>query len=337
MTDVPGVRVGHQDVRTSPDVVSGVTAVRFDQLGADRRTLPAAIAVGNGHGKLIGATQVAELGCLETPIVLTATLSTFLAADALTGWVLRQPGYEDTVTLNPLVAECNDSWLSDIRARAVTTAHVEQALESATAERPAEGAIGAGSGMVCMGYKGGIGTASRTTEMAGSPATVGALVLTNFSGSLRVGTQDFKAAQVLGPGGPNDAHGDRPASNAPHTQGNSCIVLLVTDAPIDARQLARIARRGVFALGRVGASYSHGSGDYGIAVSTAEPAPALADHLLDPLLTAALEAAEAALVSSLLAAETTPGKAGRTAHGLPRDVLSRADAEQPTSPGHIRP
>lgn len=331
-----GVRVGHHDVRADPDVVSGVTAVRFDALTPDRRTLPAAIYVGNGHGKLVGSTQVDELGALETPIVLTSTLSTFLAADALVGWVLRQPGHEETTTLNPLVAECNDGWLSDIRARAVTTADVEAALEGAVAERPAEGAVGAGSGMVCMGFKGGIGTASRVVDADGVGGTVGALTLTNFGGDLRIGSRDLAAADVLGEGGSQEAHGRRRRLSEPHTQGNSCIVLLVTDAPVDARQLGRIAHRGVFAMGRVGASYSHGSGDYGIAVSTAEPAAAIPDHLLDPLLTAALEASEAALVSSLLAAETTSGRGGRVARGLPPDVLSRAGAEPPTTPGPTR-
>lgn len=337
LTDVAGVRVGHHDVRHGSEVVTGVTAVRFDALESGRRSLPAGVFVGNGHGKLVGSTQVDELGALETPIVLTSTLSAFLAADALVGWVLRQPGHEQTTTLNPFVAECNDGWLSDIRARAITTGDVEAALDTARAERPAEGAVGAGSGMVCMGYKGGVGTASRVTELNGAAVTVGALTLTNFGGDLRVGTHDLATQHVLGDGGSHEAHGGRRRPSEPHTQGNSCIVLLVTDAPVDARQLGRLAHRGVFAMGRVGASYSHGSGDYGVAVSTAEPSPALADHLLDPLLTAALETSEAALVSSLLSAETTQGHHGRVAHGLPIEALSPAGAEQPTTPGPARP
>lgn len=333
ITDVAGVRVGHRDVRPQREVVSGVTAVRFEALDAGRRSLPAGLAVGNGHGKLIGGTQVSELGTLETPVVLTSTLSAFAAADALVGWVLRRPGQERTTTLNPVVAECNDGWLSDIRARAVTASDVEHALDHASSERPAEGAVGAGSGMVCMGYKGGIGTASRTAELDGIPVTVGALVLTNFGGRLRIGSLDLAADTVLGTGSSHEAHGRGKPMSEPHTQGNSCIVLLATDAAVDARQLTRLARRGVFSMGRVGASYSHGSGDYGLAVSTAEPTAALADHLLDPLLAATFEASEAALVSSLLAAETTYGQAGRVAFGLPADTLSRADAGPQTTPG----
>lgn len=330
ITDVGGVRVGHQDVRRPPDIVTGVTAVRFAALESARRTLPAAVEVGNGHGKLVGVTQLRELGEIETPIILTSTLSTFLAADVLVDWVLRQPGHERTTTLNPVVAECNDGWLSDIRARAITAADVTAALEAADptltgAERPAEGCVGAGSGMICMGYKGGIGTASRQAVIDGRPVTVGALALTNFGGRLRIGPLDLDADDVLG-----NAAGrpSRPEQSAdPRTIANSCIILLITDAPVDARQLGRLARRGVFSLGRVGAGYWHGSGDYGIAVSTAVPAPALPDHQLDPLLTAALESAEAAILSSLIAARTTSGRRGRVAYGLPHDLLDRTQLD----------
>lgn len=328
ITDVAGVRVGHTDVRLGPapdgahDVATGVTAVVFDQLSGERRSLPANLAVGNGHGKLVGATQLVELGALETPIVLTSTLSTFAAADALVDWVLRRPGQAATTTLNPLVAECNDGWLSDIRARAITADHVHAALDGAQGGVPAEGAVGAGSGMVCLGYKGGIGTSSRTARLGDDAVTVGALALTNFSGDLRVGSLDLAAGAVLGAGGPDDAHGRASAATKePHTQGNSCIVLLVTDAAVDARQLRRVAQRGVLAMGRVGAAFTHGSGDYGLAVSTAPPAPARPDHELDPLLAASLEAAEAALVRSLLEATTTRGQRGRVAHALPWSAL----------------
>lgn len=321
ITDVPGVLVGHTDVR-GPGVVTGVTAVVFEQLGPERMALPAAVFAGNGYGKMVGVTQLTELGEIETPIVLTNTLSAFLAADALFGWVLERPEHARTRSLNPVVAECNDGWLSDIRARAVTTEHVRDALDGVDAQRPATGAVGAGSGMVTMGYKGGIGTASRTTTLAGAPVTVGALVLSNFGGRLRIGDRSLAAADVLGPG--NDTDAQHPRDPKPAAQeGNSCIVLVVTDAPVDARQLGRLARRGVFAMGRVGASFSHGSGDYGLAVSTAPPAAALPDDQLDPLLTAALEAAEAALLDSVLSATTTTGKNGRTAHALPVSAITR--------------
>lgn len=326
ITDIAGVRVGQVDVR-GPGVVTGVTAVLFDQLGSGRMALPAAVFAGNGYGKLIGVTQVCELGELETPIVLTNTLSAFLAADALTSWVLARPEHARTLSLNPVVAECNDGWLSDIRARAVTADHVHAALDEATGRRPGTGAVGAGSGMVTMGYKGGIGTASRCATLDGSTVTIGALVLSNFGGSLRVGDRSLDAQQVLGSGTPADAQHPREPRPAAH-EGNSCIVLLVTDAPVDARQLQRLARRGVFAMGRVGASYSHGSGDYGIAVSTAPPVAAVPDDQLDPVLTAALEAAEAALLDSVLSAATTTGRDGRTAHAVPVDALAAAESGQ---------
>ncbi|YAL82418.1 P1 family peptidase [Dermacoccaceae bacterium W4C1] len=316
ITDVTGTRVGHTDIRDG-STITGVTAITFDQLGPDRMSLPAAVFTGNGYGKLIGSTQVDELGELETPIVLTNTLSAWVAADALAGWVLARPEHARTRSLNPVVAECNDGWLSDIRARRVQGEHVVAALEAASPQRPATGAVGAGSGMVAMGYKAGIGTASRTAAHADARWTVGVLALSNFSGDLRIGDRYLPAADVLPPAQDGDAHAPRRPKPAGE-EGNSCVLTVVTDAPVDARQLGRLARRAVFALGRVGAAYAHGSGDYAIAVSTAAPAVSRpADAELDPLLTATLEAAEAALVDSLLSASTTTGRDGRVAHALP--------------------
>lgn len=178
ITDVLGVRIGHTTLQT--DVLStGVTAIVPEALDADRRWLPAGLSVGNGFGKLIGATQLQELGAIETPILLTSTLSAFRAADALVEWVLEQPGHETTRSLNPVVGETNDSFLSDIRSRPIQPEHVRAALETAAAGPVAEGAVGAGTGTVALGYKGGIGTASRVVGVGASEYTVGAIVQSN--------------------------------------------------------------------------------------------------------------------------------------------------------------
>lgn len=314
ITDVTGVLVGHTTVSNGADVHTGVTAVVPEQLTATRKTLPCNVFVGNGHGKLVGATQLVELGTLETPILLTSTLSAFRAADTLVTWMLRRPGHEETVTLNPVVGECNDGWLSDIRARAVTADHVLEALDGASSSVPAEGCVGAGTGMAALGFKGGIGTASRVTSAG---ATIGVLALSNFSGVLTVDGHRLPAKDLV----------PRPGRDvrSPEAQGNSCMLVVATDVPVDARQLGRVARRTVFAMGRVGADFRHGSGDYAIAFSTAAPGPAPADPDLDPMFTAAMEATEAALLHSLLAARTTTGRAGRTAYALPHDALPSSD------------
>ncbi|MFZ4141979.1 P1 family peptidase [Streptomyces griseoincarnatus] len=303
LTDVPGVRVGHATVRTRPDVHSGVTAVVPDGVrpGAP---VPAGVFVGNGYGKLIGSTQLAELGELETPVLLTSTLSAFRVADALVGWVLEQPGCDGVSSLNPVVGECNDGYLSDIRSRPVREEHVRAALGGASAGPVAEGCVGAGTGTVALGFKAGIGTSSRTPEAADRRFTVGALVQANFGGTLRV-----LGHTLDGPG--------------PASETGSCMIVVATDAPLDARQLTRVARRAVFALARTGAAYSHGSGDYAVAFTTTRPgtAPPLADADLSPLFEAVLDAVEEAVLNSLLAATTTTGHAGRTVPALPADRL----------------
>ncbi|MFI8205331.1 P1 family peptidase [Streptomyces sp. NPDC085937] len=315
LTDVPGVRVGHTTVRARPDVHSGVTAVVPDGVrpGAP---VPAGVFAGNGYGKLVGSTQLAELGELETPVLLTATLSAFRVADALVGWVLEQPGCEGVLSLNPVVGECNDGHLSDIRSRPVREEHVRAALDGASAGPVAEGCVGAGTGTVALGFKAGIGTSSRTPEVAGRRFTVGALVQANFGGTLR----------VLG----RTLDGSGPASET-----GSCMIVVATDAPLDARQLTRVARRAVFALARTGAAYSHGSGDYAIAFATRPgAAPPVADDTLSPLFEAVLDAVEEAVLNSLLAATTTTGHGGRTVPALPVDRLLTALADAPGAEGH---
>ncbi|MGW3867473.1 P1 family peptidase [Streptomyces sp. NPDC005047] len=322
ITDVPGVRVGHTTVRRPPDVHSGVTAVVPDLVGP-RTPLPAGVFSGNGYGKLIGTTQLTELGALETPVLLTSTLSAFRVADALVGWMLRRPGCEEVRSLNPVVGECNDGFLSDIRARPVHEDHVRAALDSAAAGSVAEGCVGAGTGTVALGFKAGVGTASRTPEAGGRRRTVGVLVQANFGGTLRV------LGRTLTPGSLGVVGAD---SAGPVADAGSCMIVVATDAPLDARQLTRVARRAVFALARTGAAYSHGSGDYAVAFATRPGGAPVADADLNPLFEAVLDAVEEAVLNSLLAATTTTGVDGRTAPALPAESLVRALAGPP-APG----
>ncbi|GAB2499166.1 P1 family peptidase [Promicromonospora xylanilytica] len=331
LTDVPGVRVGHTTIVDPPRLHTGVTAIVPDALSPERRSLPCGLFVGNGFGKLVGATQVAELGAIETPIVLTATLSAFRAADALVTHVLASPGHEETRTLNPVVGETNDGRLSDIRARPVAESHVLAALDGATAGLPDEGCVGAGTGTMALGFKGGIGTSSRLVE----GWTVGALVQSNFSGTLTVrGVPIPVGAAEPGTGQLADGPADQP-TDWTQPDGNSCMIVVATDAPLDARQLGRVARRAVFAMGRVGSDFAGGSGDYALAFSTqgapssgaapSDGAQATArdrvdDGDLDPVFTATMDAVEEALLNSVLMATTTVGHRG-TATAVPHDLV----------------
>lgn len=306
ITDVAGVRIGHSTVQTDT-LSTGVTAIVADQLNADRRWLPAGLAVGNGYGKLIGATQLQELGAIETPVLLTSTLSAFRAADALVAWVLEQPGHEATRSLNPVVGETNDSYLSDIRSRPVGESHVREALAAAASGPVAEGGVGAGTGTVALGYKGGIGTASRVFSVGASDYTVGAIVQSNYSGTLRIAGVPMPAADLLAA---EPAVGD----------GNSCMIVLATDAPLDARQLSRVANRAIFAMHGTGSDFAQGSGDYAIAFSVAEGSPP-DDSLLSPAFEATMDAVEEALVNSLLQATTRTGFRGNTARQVPIDAV----------------
>ncbi|MEU7472132.1 P1 family peptidase [Streptomyces sp. NPDC044984] len=333
ITDVPGVRVGHTTVRQPPGVHSGVTAVVPDAVGP-RTPLPAGVFTGNGYGKLVGTTQLAELGTLETPVLLTSTLSAFRVADALVGWMLERPGCEQARSLNPVVGECNDGLLSDIRARPVHEEHVRAALDAASGGPVAEGCVGAGTGTVALGFKAGIGTASRTLDLGGRRFTAGVLVQTNFGGTLRVLGRTVTPGSVgLGADGP-----------ASEGETGSCMIVVATDAPLDARQLTRVARRAVFALARSGAAYSHGSGDYAVAFGTRPGSGGpVADAELGPLFEAVLDGVEEAVLNSLLAARTTTGFNGHTARALPADRLlsvltdGRSGLDEPGTRGAPRP
>ncbi|MEV6122036.1 P1 family peptidase [Streptomyces sp. NPDC052077] len=313
ITDVPGVLVGHTTVRRPPDVHSGVTAVVPGAVGP-HSPLPAGVFTGNGHGKLIGTTQLAELGTLETPVLLTSTLSAFRVADALVGWMLRRPGCAEVRSLNPVVGECNDGFLSDIRSRPVRERHVCAALDGARGGPVAEGSVGAGTGTGALGFKAGIGTASRVAAPGGARHTVGVLAQANFGGTLRVLGRRLTPASL----------GLADGAGAGAAETGSCVIVVATDAPLDARQLTRLARRAVFALARTGAAYGHGSGDYAVALGTVPPGTggaAVADAELGPLFDGVLDAVEEAVLNSLLAASTTTGFGGRTLPGLPVDRL----------------
>lgn len=302
ITDVPGVRIGHTTIQRPPSVHTGVTAILIAD-ASPVSPLPAGLFAGNGYGKLIGATQLAELGLLESPIVLTATLSAFRAADAVVTWMLERSDCADVRSFNPVVGECNDGGLSDIRARPVNEHHVRAAIDNAIAGPVPEGSVGAGTGMVALGFKAGIGTASRYLDVNGTPAILGVLVQANFGGTLRLG------GQTVAPW---------PPTKSPDT--GSCMVVVATNAPLDARQLSRVARRGVFGLGRVGASYSNGSGDYGIAVSTTVDRLPPPDAALNSIFEATLDCTEEAVVNALCAAEEVTGFDGRSIPAL-GDVL----------------
>jgi D-aminopeptidase len=344
ITDVAGVRVGHTTVIEGSDIRTGVTAIVHDGL-TGTRGLSAGLATGNGFGKIVGTTQVSELGVIETPVVLTGTLCTFRAADALVSYMLSLPGNEELETVNPVVAETNDGFLSDMRRRPVTEEHVLAALRGASAGPVAEGAVGAGTGTGALGFKAGIGTSSRIVECgpAGQPVTIGVLVQANFGGTLTVlgvpvppgpgqadhaagGQDDQAAGEQHGQAAGEQDHqapteqGGRPAGE----QGNSCVIVLATDAPLDSRRLARVAWRSFAGMARAGSDFSGRSGDYALAFSTAPPeAGPLPDSVLDPLFVAAADAAEEAILNSLLAAETTVGFGGHVRHAVPLDRVRR--------------
>jgi len=306
ITDVDGVRVGHATIVRGENVRTGVTAILPHGGNLFQEKVPGAVYVGNGFGKIAGTTQVEELGEIETPIVLTSTLAVPRVADAVIDYMLALPGNEEVRSINPLVAETNDGRLNDIRSRPIARDDVLGAIKSASGGAVAEGSVGAGTGTIAFGWKGGIGTSSRR---AGA-YTVGVLVQTNFGGDLTIA-----GVRV----------GRAPEGGRAHT-GGSCVIVIATDAPVDARTLKRIAKRGIMGFARTGASGDNGSGDYVIAFSTAnrihhgDRAPRtvtlLPNDAVSPLFLAAIEATEEAIVNSLLRATTVTGN-GRTVEALP--------------------
>src|SRR5687768_226480 len=327
ITDVHGVKVGHVTLVEGDDVRTGVTAILPHDGNLFQNKVPAGIIVGNGFGKLIGFTQVGELGEIETPIVLTNTLAVPRAAEAVIDWTLAQEGNEEVRSVNPVVGETNDGVLNNIRKMAVTKAHVINTMDLASSGPVMEGCVGAGTGTVCFGWKGGIGTSSRLLPEKLGGYTVGALVQTNFGGVLQM--DGIPVGKELGQyylkGQLEDAEG---------TADGSIMIILATDAPLSDRNLKRLAKRGLAGLARTGASMSNGSGDYVIAFSTAEEVrrtqkrrskvfayTEVPNDLMSPLFQAAIEATEEAIYNSLCMARNLSGYLGRKINALPLDVL----------------
>lgn len=339
ITDVSGVQVGQTTIIRGDDIRTGVTAILPHSGNLFREKVPAAVFIGNAFGKLAGSTQVNELGEIETPISLTSTLSVPRVADAVLDYVLALPGNEDVQSVNPLVGETNDGYLNDIRGRHITRDDVLSAIKGAKGGAVEEGAVGAGTGTVAFGFKGGIGTSSRKLPASMGGYTVGVLVQTNFGGVLTIA--GAPVGQELGR---YYLKQELDRSKQGRTQGRdsggsdvadgSVIIVIATDAPIDARNLKRLAARSMMGLARTGSSASNGSGDYAIAFSTApdlrvrartqssEYSPRdvklLSNDAMSPLFLAVIEATEEAIYNSLFRATTMTGR-GHTVEALPID------------------
>jgi D-aminopeptidase len=339
ITDVGGVRVGHATIVTGDSIRTGVTAILPHAGNLFRDRVPAAVFVANGFGKLLGSTQVTELGELESPILLTCTLCVWKAADALVEWMLEQPGMDGVRSINPLVAETNDGALNAIRNRPVTAESVRAALASAAGGKVSEGSLGAGTGTVAFGWKGGIGTASRLLPSQRGGWTVGVLVQSNFGGVLQI--MGAPVGRELGTYQFREQGGGKQGGE--HTTGDGSVIIVVgTDAPVSDRNLRRLASRAIMGLARTGSSASNGSGDYVIAFSTARSVRRTADvqrlateelgnEEMSALFQAVIEATEEAIYNSLFAATTMTGS-GRTVEALPidrvREILKRYGIEK---------
>jgi D-aminopeptidase len=328
ITDVAGVLVGQTTVVEGDSVRTGITAIRAHGGNQYFDRVPAAVHVGNAFGKLVGSTQVKELGELETPILLTCTLCVWKAADAMVEWMIGQPGMERVGSLNPVVGETNDGGLNAIRSRPIKPEHVRAALDGAKSGPVAEGSVGAGAGTQAFGWKGGIGTSSRVVPKSLGGYTVGVLVQSNFGGIL----------QVLGAPVGKELGRYAFKNELERERGDGSIMMVVaTDAPLSDRNLERLAARAMMGLGRTGSSASNGSGDFVIAFSTATgvrrrltpPAPGVAEPLTRPtedvtndamsgLFEAVVEATEESIYNSLFMATSVTSR-GRTVEAIPLD------------------
>jgi D-aminopeptidase len=336
ITDVPGVTVGQTTIVRGENVRTGVTAILPHGGNLFREKVPGAVFVGNGFGKLAGSTQVNELGEIETPILLTSTLAVPKTADFLIDYMLGLPGNEDVRSVNPLVAETNDGGLNDIRGRHIAREDVFNALKNAKGGAVDEGSVGAGTGTVAFGWKGGIGTASRKLPVSLGGFTLGVLVQSNFGGVLTI--DGVPVGEELG----QYYLKNSVASGAPAVQSlsdpspdGSIIIVIATDAPVDHRQLKRLASRSMVGLGRTGSSMTNGSGDYALAFSTANRINAsqnlrdlklLGNDAMSPLFQAVIEATEEAIINSLLKATSVTGN-GRTFEAISiekvREILKK--------------
>lgn len=327
ITDVAGVKVGHTTIISGDDLHTGVTAILPHGGNLYREKVPGAVFVGNGFGKLAGSTQVEEMGDIETPILLTSTTSVPRVADAVISYMLALPGNEDVLSINPVVGETNDGYLSDIRGRHIAPDDVFAAIKNAKSGPVEEGCVGAGTGTVLFGFKGGIGTSSRKLPPKLGGYTVGVLVQTNFGGVLTIAGapvgrelgQYYLREELQNNSGTLD------------TGKGSVMIVIATDAPLDARNLKRLAARAMLGVGRTGSSGSDGSGDYAIAFSTAaqvrihsqdkaitRQTEVVTNTAMSPLFLAVIEATEEAIYNSLFRATTTTGR-GHTVEALPID------------------
>ncbi len=320
ITDVEGVTVGQKTLIIGDSIRTGVTVVLPHQGNIFREKVPAAVFVGNGFGKALGFTQIAELGNIETPIALTNTLNVFLMANALIDYTLSIPENAGVRSINPVVGETNDGWLNDIIGRHVRHEHLTEAINSAKTGPVEEGNAGAGTGTRCLGFKGGIGTSSRILPEDKGGYTVGVLVQTNFGGILTINGAPFG----------EEMHNYYMANDVPYVVDGSCMIIIATDAPLSARNLKRLAKRSFLAFGRVGSFSSNGSGDYSIAFST-NPAvrvpygskeiertiPQVSNDHMSPLFLAVVEATEEAIYNSLFMAEDMTGWKGHSIKALP--------------------
>src|SRR6188508_1045032 len=333
ITDITGVSVGHVTIVRGDNVRTGATAVFPHGGNLFREKVPGAVFVGNGFGKLAGSTQVNELGEIETPILLTSTLSVPKTADFLMDYMLGIPGNEDVRSINPVVAETNDGFLNDIRGRHITRDDVFTALKNAKIGSVEEGSVGAGTGTVAFGWKGGIGTSSRKLPQSLGGYTVGILVQSNFGGVLSidgvpVGVElgNYYLRNAMSMQKPAHEQGRNTQRPGKDFADGSIIIVIATDAPLDHRQLNRLAFRSMIGLGRTGSSMSNGSGDYAIAFSTANRINSnervrnisvVGNDSMSPLFQAVIEATEEAIYNSLFKATTITGKDKRTVEALP--------------------
>ena len=332
ITDVAGVLVGQTTVTSGENVRTGVTAIVPHGSNLFREKVPGAVFVGNAFGKLAGSTQVNELGEIETPILLTSTLSVPRVADAVIDYMLALPGNESVLSINPLVGETNDGYLNDVRSRSVTGKDVSAAIQGAKTGPVEEGSVGAGTGTIALGWKGGIGTASRKLPASLGGYIVGVLVQTSFGGVLSIngapvgkelGRYEFR----------DELEGARSRANTlgDDNADGSCMIVVATDAPVDARNLKRLPARAIMGMARTGAGGSNGSGDYVIAFSTTpelriragdtnkpHPETVLGNEAMSPLFLAVIEATEEAIYNSLFRATTLTGR-GHTVEALPLD------------------
>lgn len=329
ITDVGGVRVGHSTVQRGDTVNTGVTAIWPHGGNVYQERVPAALFVGNGFGKLVGATQLTELGELETPILLSCTLCVWTAADAMAHWMLAQPGMERVRSINPVVGETNDGFLNAIRSHPISPEDVRAALEGAREGPVAEGSVGAGTGTIAFGWKGGIGTSSRMAETPDGRWTVGVLVQSNFGGDLTM--VGVPLGRLL------RRNGMRPA--APGRADGSIVVVIATDAPLSDRNLERLASRAMLGIARTGSWASNGSGDYAIAFSThvdvrrkvdarRRTLHDLANDEMSALFQAAVEATEEAIYNSLTMATTVRSPRG-TVEALPLPEVAELFRQRP--------